>query len=131
MQEKNMIFSLKQTCHSQTGGRGGGSPTWEKFPHFPGWQRPLYIIIRAGGLSTSDRIVEVDGVRLDSADHEKAVAAIKVNIMMIKIALIALINKGDGGDIDIDNIQGAPDAIIFMVQSLHNWVMMDADDNEF
>ena len=51
--------------------------------------------------------------------------------MMIKIALIALINKGDGGDIDIDNIQGAPDAIIFMVQSLHNWVMMDADDNEF
>ena len=105
--------------------------TWEKFPHFPGWQRPLYIIIRAGGLSTSDRIVEVDGVRLDSADHEKAVAAIKVNLMMIKIALIALINKGDGGDIDIDNIQGAPDAIIFMVQSLHNWVMMDADDNEF
>ena len=33
---------------------------------------------RAGGLSTSDRIVEVDGVRLDSADHEKAVAAIQV-----------------------------------------------------
>ena len=33
---------------------------------------------RAGGLSTSDRIVEVDGVSLDSADHEKAVAAIQV-----------------------------------------------------
>ena len=33
---------------------------------------------RAGGLSTSDRIVEVDGVCLDSADHEKAVAAIQV-----------------------------------------------------
>ena len=31
---------------------------------------------RAQGLSTSDRIVEVDGVCLDSADHEKAVAAI-------------------------------------------------------
>ena len=27
-------FSQKKTCHSQTGGRGG-SPTWEKFPHFP------------------------------------------------------------------------------------------------
>jgi hypothetical protein len=49
---------------------------------------------RAGGLSTSDRIVEVDGVKLDSADHEKAVAA----------------------------IQGAPGDIVFMVQSLHNWV---------
>ena len=23
---------------------------------------------------------------------------------------------------DIENIQGAPEAIIFMVQSLHNWV---------
>ena len=103
----------------------GKIPTFSRFFF---WQRPLYIIIRAGGLSTSDRIVEVDGVRLDSADHEKAVAAIKVNLMMIKIALM---NKGDGGDIDIDNIQGAPDAIIFMVQSLHNWVMMDADDNEF
>ena len=29
------IFLKKKTCHSQTGGRGGGSPTWEKFPHFP------------------------------------------------------------------------------------------------
>ena len=29
-------------------------------------------------MSTSDRIVEVDGIRLDSADHEKAVAAIQV-----------------------------------------------------
>ena len=30
----NLIF-FSQTWGFQTGGRGGGSPTWEKFPHFP------------------------------------------------------------------------------------------------
>ena len=49
MQEKNMIFLKKKTCHSQTGGRGGGSPTWEKFPHFPvffGGELPLLMMVR-------------------------------------------------------------------------------------
>ena len=44
--KKNMIFFLKQTCHSQTGGRG--SPTWEKFPHFPVFflgERPLVVCL--------------------------------------------------------------------------------------
>ena len=95
--------------------------------------------IRAGGLSTSDRIVEVDGVRLDSTDHEKAVAAIQVLmvilmvmmrlmmlVMMIMITMVMMIMR-----IMMEVVismrttktnQGAPDAIIFMVQSLHNWV---------
>ena len=49
--------------------------------------------IRAGGLSTSDRIVEVDGVRLDSTDHEKAVAAIQVLmvILMVMMRLMMLV----------------------------------------
>ena len=51
-------------------------------------------ISRAGGLATSDRIVEVAGVKLHSADHEQAVAA----------------------------IQGAPSDIVFMVQSLQSLV---------
>ena len=29
-----MIFFLKQTCHSQTGGRGGGAPPLGKIPTF-------------------------------------------------------------------------------------------------
>ena len=46
---------------------------------------------RAGGLSTSDRIVEVDGVRLDSADHEKAVAAIQVSMLIMMLIMIMLV----------------------------------------
>ena len=45
---------------------------------------------RAGGLSTSDRIVEVDGVRLDSTDHEKAVAAIQVGMMMFMMMIMMM-----------------------------------------
>ena len=46
--------------------------------------------IRAGGLSTSDRIVEVDGVRLDSTDHEKAVAAIQVLMVMMRLMMLVM-----------------------------------------
>ena len=46
---------------------------------------------RAGGLSTSDRIVEVDGVRLDSADHEKAVAAIQVSMLILMLIMRMLV----------------------------------------
>ena len=45
---------------------------------------------RAGGLSTSDRIVEVDGVRLDSADHEKAVAAIQVSMLILMLIMMMI-----------------------------------------
>ena len=34
MQEKNMIF-LKKKHVIPKQGEGGGSPIWEKFPHFP------------------------------------------------------------------------------------------------
>ena len=39
-----MIFFLKQTCHSQTGGRGGGGPYLGKIPKFSRFffgRRPL------------------------------------------------------------------------------------------
>ena len=35
----------------------------------------------------------------------------------------------DDDDDNTDYNQGAPDAIIFMVQSLHNWVITINDDN--
>ena len=35
----------------------------------------------------------------------------------------------DNDDDNTDYNQGAPDAIIFMVQSLHNWVITINDDN--
>ena len=37
--------------------------------------------------------------------------------------------EGDNADDNTDYNQGAPDAIIFMVQSLHNWVITINDDN--
>ena len=50
MQEKNMIFLKKKHVIPKQGG-GGGSPTWEKFPHFPvffGGELPL-------GMKSSNR----------------------------------------------------------------------------
>ena len=52
-----IFFSLKQTCHSQTGGRG--SPTLEKFQHFPVFffgRRPLacYCIYEGKSLQSNE-----------------------------------------------------------------------------
>jgi len=57
---------------------------------------------RTGELATGDRIVEVDGVKLRSSDHELAVKA----------------------------IQGAGNPIRFIVQSLQHWTGRDVKNNQ-